>query len=154
MDKTFEEKWESSDVQNIMNKVANRYRTAIDFDDLESIKMQTLWRCIDRYDPDKGTKFTSYLYQQLSFAFKNKLKKKRKEYNVDTLESVDRKIQNAMEVKDMITGLDPEHADILNKRFYYNMTMQEIGTSNGYSRETARRRLKAALKICKKMVAD
>jgi len=154
MDKTFEEKWESSDVQNIMNKVANRYRTAIDFDDLESIKMQTLWRCIDRYDPDKGTKFTSYLYQQLSFAFKNKLKKKRKEYNVDTLESVDRKIQNAMEVKDMITGLDPEHADILNKRFYYNMTMQEIGTSNGYSRETARRRLKTALKICKKMVAD
>tara|TARA_Y100001938_G_C8083574_1_gene430574 strand:- start:238 stop:702 length:465 start_codon:yes stop_codon:yes gene_type:complete len=154
MDKTFEEKWKSSDVQNIMNKVANRYRTAIDFDDLESIKMQTLWRCIDRYDPDKGTKFTSYLYQQLSFAFKNKLKKKRKEYNVDTLESVDRKIQNAMEVKDMITGLDPEHADILNKRFYYNMTMQEIGTSNGYSRETARRRLKAALKICKKMVAD
>ena len=154
MDKTFEEKWKSSDVQNIMNKVVNRYRTAIDFDDLESIKMQTLWRCIDRYDPDKGTKFTSYLYQQLSFAFKNKLKKKRKEYNVDTLESVDRKIQNAMEVKDMITGLDPEHADILNKRFYYNMTMQEIGTSNGYSRETARRRLKAALKICKKMVAD
>ena len=73
MDKTFEEKWESSDVQNIMNKVANRYRTAIDFDDIESIKMQTLWRCIDRYDPDKGTKFTSYLYQQLSFAFKNKL---------------------------------------------------------------------------------
>ena len=153
MDKTFEEKWKSSDVQN-NEQGSNRYRTAIDFDDLESIKMQTLWRCIDRYDPDKGTKFTSYLYQQLSFAFNNKLKKKRKEYNVDTLESVDRKIQNAMEVKDMITGLDPEHADILNKRFYYNMTMQEIGTSNGYSRETARRRLKAALKICKKMVAD
>ncbi len=154
MDKTFEEKWESSDVQNIMNKVANRYRTAIDFDDIESIKMQTLWRCIDRYDPDKGTKFTSYLYQQLSFAFKNKLKKKRREYNVETLESVDRKAEYSMQVKDMITGLEPEYADVLNKRFYYNMTMQEIGKSNGYSRETARRRLKAALKICKKMVAD
>ena len=154
MDKTFEEKWESSDVQNIMNKVANRYRTAIDFDDIESIKMQTLWRCIDRYDPEKGTKFTSYLYQQLSFAFKNKLKKKRREYNVETLESVDRKAEYSMQVKDMITGLEPEYADVLNKRFYYNMTMQEIGKSNGYSRETARRRLKAALKICKKMVAD
>ena len=137
-----------------MNKVANRYRTAIDFDDIESIKMQTLWRCIDRYDSDKGTKFTSYLYQQLSFAFKNKLKKKRREYNVDTIESVDRQMQHAMEVRDMITGLDPEHADVLNKRFYHNMTMQEIGNSNGYSRETARRRLKTALKICKKMVAE
>ena len=126
MDKTFEEKWESSDVQNIMNKVANRYRTAIDFDDIESIKMQTLWRCIDRYDPDKGTKFTSYLYQQLSFAFKNKLKKKRREYNVETLESVDRKAEYSMQVKDMITGLEPEYADVLNKRFYYNMTMQEL----------------------------
>ena len=154
MDKAFEEKWESSDVQNIMNKVANRYRTAIDFDDIESIKMQTLWRCIDRYDPEKGTKFTSYLYQQLSFAFKNKLKKKRREYNVETLESVDRKAEYSMQVKDMITGLEPEYADVLNKRFYYNMTMQEIGKSNGYSRETARRRLKTALKICKKMVAD
>ena len=154
MDKIFEEKWESSDVQNIMNKVANRYRTAIDFDDIESIKMQTLWRCIDRYDSDKGTKFTSYLYQQLSFAFKNKLKKKRREYNVDTIESIDRQMQHAMEVRDMITGLDPEHADVLNKRFYHNMTMQEIGNSNGYSRETARRRLKTALKICKKMVAE
>ena len=154
MDKIFEEKWESSDVQNIMNKVANRYRTAIDFDDIESIKMQTLWRCIDRYDSDKGTKFTSYLYQQLSFAFKNKLKKKRREYNVDTIESVDRQMQHAMQVRDMITGLDPEHADVLNKRFYHNMTMQEIGNSNGYSRETARRRLKTALKICKKMVAE
>ena len=154
MDKIFEEKWESSDVQNIMNKVANRYRTAIDFDDVESIKMQTLWRCIDRYDPEKGTKFTSYLYQQLSFAFKNKLKKKRREYNVETLESVDRRAEYSMQVKDMITGLEPEYADVLNKRFYYNMTMQEIGKSNGYSRETARRRLKTALKICKKMVAD
>ena len=84
--KVFEEKWESSDVQNIMNKVANRYRRAIDFDDIESIKMQTLWRCIDRYNPDRGTKFTSYLYQQLSFAYKNKLKKKRREFNVDKIE--------------------------------------------------------------------
>ncbi|SVB43066.1 uncharacterized protein METZ01_LOCUS195920, partial [marine metagenome] len=31
-----------------MNKVASRYKNAIDFDDIESIKMQTLWRCIDK----------------------------------------------------------------------------------------------------------
>ena len=135
-------------------KSGSESRRAIDFDDIESIKMQTLWRCIDRYDPDKGTKFTSYLYQQLSFAYKNKLKKKRREYNVEQIESVDRKTQQVMEVKDIMTGLAPEHADVLSKRFYYNMTMQEIGKSNGYSRETARRRLGAALKICKKMVID
>ena len=147
----FEEYWKSSDVQNIMNKVANRYKRAIDFDDIESIKMQTLWKCIDKYDSSRGTKFTSYLYAQITFAFKNKLKKKRIEFNRnDALEKVDTKNSGRMEVFDILTGLDPELKDVINKRFYHNMTMVEIGKSNGYSRETARRRLKKAIKICKK----
>ena len=150
MDKKFEEYWKSSDVQNIMNKVANRYRRAIDMDDIESIKMQTLWKCIDKYDPSRGTKFTSYLYQQITFAFKNRLKKKRMEFNSECLEKVDTKNKGRMEVLDILTGLDSEMRDVIRKRFYYNMTMVEIGRSNGYSRETARRRLKKAIKICKK----
>ena len=147
---TFDEYWTSSDIQNIMNKVSNRYRNSIDVDDLESIKMQILWRCMDKYDPDRGTKFTSYLYQQLSFAYKNKIKKKRREFNVDIIENVDKKQQARMEVRDILMGLDPEDRDVLNKRYYHNMTMLEIGRSNGYSRETARRRLKKALKVCQK----
>lgn len=150
MDKNFEEYWKSIDIQNIMNKVASRYKNAIDFDDIESIKMQTLWKCIDKYDPNRGTKFTSYLYQQITFAFKNKLKKKRVEFNSGSLEKVDIKNKSRMDVLDILIGLDPEMRDILNKRFYYNMTMVEIGQSNGYSRETARRRLEKAIKICKK----
>ena len=150
MDNNFEEYWNSSDVQNIMNKVANRYKNAIDFDDIESIKMQTLWKCIDKYDPTRGTKFTSYLYQQITFAFKNKLKKKRIEFNNESLEKVDTRNKSRMEVFDILTGLDPELRDVLDKRFYHNMTMVEIGKSNGYSRETARRRLKKAIKMCQK----
>jgi len=146
----FEDYWKSSDVQNIMNKVANRYKNAIDFDDIESIKMQTLWKCIDKYDSSRGTKFTSYLYAQITFAFKNKLKKKRIEFNNDSLEKVDTKNRSRMEVFDILTGLDPELKDVIDKRFYHNMTMVEIGESNGYSRETARRRLKKAIKMCRK----
>jgi RNA polymerase sigma factor (sigma-70 family) len=153
MDNNFEEYWNSSDVQNIMNKVANRYKNAIDFDDIESIKMQTLWKCIDKYDPTRGTKFTSYLYQQITFAFKNKLKKKRIEFNNESLEKVDTRNKGRMEVFDILTGLDPELRDVLDKRFYHNMTMVEIGRSNGYSRETARRRLKKAIKMCQKNCA-
>jgi RNA polymerase sigma factor (sigma-70 family) len=150
LNNNFEEYWKSSDVQNIMNKVANRYRKSIDMDDIESIKMQTLWRCIDKYDETRGTKFTSYLYQQITFAFKNKLKKKRMEFNNDSIEKQDTNTGNKMEVFDILTGLEPELRDVIDKRFYHNMTMVEIGKSNGYSRETARRRLKKALKICRK----
>jgi RNA polymerase sigma factor (sigma-70 family) len=152
---TYEDYWKSSDVQNIMNKVANRYKNSIDPDDIESIKMQTLWRCMDKYDADRGTKFTSYLYQQISFAFKNKLKKKRMEFNRDeNFDKADISTRGRMEVFDILTGLDPELKDVIDKRFYHNMTMVEIGKSNGYSRETARRRLKKAIKVCKKNCLD
>ncbi len=150
IDKQFEEKWNSPDVQNIMNKVSNRYRRNIDHDDIESIKMDTLWKCIKKYDMSKS-KFTSYVYQQITFAFKNKVKKKRNEYNTDTLEKEDTNTRMKMEVTDIITGLDEEDSKILTQRFYDNMTMKEIGKRNGYSRETARRRLKNAIKLCKSM---
>jgi RNA polymerase sigma factor (sigma-70 family) len=117
---------------------------------LSDKEMEYLWRCIDKYDESRGTKFTSYLYQQITFAFKNKLKKKRMEFNNDSIEKQDTNTVNKMEVFDILTGLEPELRDVIDKRFYHNMTMVEIGESNGYSRETARRRLKKALKICKK----
>jgi RNA polymerase sigma factor (sigma-70 family) len=145
----FEEKWNDSNVRNIMNKVSNRYKNNIDLDDIESIQMNTLWRCIEKYDESRGTKFTSYLYQQLSYAFKNKIKKKRQEFNVDEFDKMDANYGNQMEVIDIVHGLDPDTAKILEQRFYNNMTMKEIGKRNGYSRETARRKLKNAIKTCK-----
>tara|TARA_Y100001938_G_scaffold147891_1_gene230183 strand:- start:729 stop:1193 length:465 start_codon:yes stop_codon:yes gene_type:complete len=153
MDKTFENYWNKIDIQNIMNKVAGRYKSAIDFDDIESIKMQTLWKCIEKYDKSRGSKFTSYLYQQLSFAFKNKLKSKKVEFANGEIEKPDPRSRNKYEVIDILTGLDADLEEVITQRFYHNMTMVEIGHANGYSRETARRRLKKAIKTCKKNCA-
>ena len=149
MNQQFEEKWNDSNVRNIMNKVSKQYRYKIDLDDIESIQMNTLWKCIEKYDENRGTKFTSYLYQQLSYAFKNKIKKKRQEFNVDKFDKMDANYGNKLEVIDIVHGLDPDTAKILEQRFYNNMTMKEIGKRNGYSRETARRKLKNAIKTCK-----
>jgi RNA polymerase sigma factor (sigma-70 family) len=147
IEKKFEDLWNDSNVQNIMNKVSNRYNRKIDLDDLESIKMDVLWKCIDKHDPSKS-KFTSYLYQQLTYAMKNKLKKKSNEFNCDSIEKQDDKYQSKLKVIDAVSGLDQEAINILSQRFYDNMTMAEIGKLNGYSRETARRRLKSAIKYC------
>lgn len=149
IDLKFEEKWYSQDVQNIMNKVTNRYKRNVDLDDIDSIKMNTLWTCLKKYDSSKGTKFTSYLYQQLSYAMKNEVKKRRMEYNVETVEKMDINTYSKMEVTDIVTGLEHEDSQILEQRFFHNMTMKEIGKTNGYSRETARRRLKNAVNLCK-----
>lgn len=142
------------DVVNIMNAVSNKYSKSIDLDEIDSIKMLTLWKCIKKFDPDRGAKFTSYLYQQLSFAFKNELKKKKQMWyrdnvQIDGTTSSD-SYDSFVEFRDTIFGLPEEVSTILQQRFLGNMTMVEIARANGYSRETARRRLKTAIKICKK----
>lgn len=142
------------DVVNIMNAVSNKYSRSIDIDEIESIKMLTLWKCVKKFDPERGAKFTSYLYQQLSFAFKNELKKKKQMWyrdnnQIDIIKNND-DYDSSIEFRDTISGLPEEVSRILKQRFLGNMTMVEIAKANGYSRETARRRLKRAIKICKK----
>lgn len=153
MDKSFDECLKDRDILNIMGKVEIGYRKAIDKDDLESIKMDTLWKCLKKYDESKGAKFTSYLFQQLDYAFRNKLKvnKKNMEYSWSGPDKSDHKTAQKEEVRDMLYGLSDEIKNILNQRFFQNMTMVEIADANGYSRETARRRLKIAIKKCKKI---
>ena len=165
MDK-IEKLLKDSNIVNIMNAVANRYSRSIDRDEIESIKMITLWICRDKYDSTRGAKFTSYLYQQLSFAFKNELKKKKNMLYLDNsqldffgyvFESSTHNLKSntflkdyRREFTDVLTGLPDEISSILKQRFLGNMTMVEIAKANGYSRETARRRLKKAVKMCKK----
>ena len=142
-------------IVNIMNAVSSRYTRSIDRDEIESIKMITLWKCIDKYDASRGAKFTSYLYQQLSFAFKNELKKRKQMIYLDSVkldfiksDSVYR--DSSREFIDTLLGLPEDVSSILKQRYLGNMTMVEIAKANGYSRETARRRLKRAIKMCKK----
>lgn len=142
-------------IVNIMNAVSNRYNRSIDRDEIDSIKMITLWKCIDKYDASRGAKFTSYLYQQLSFAYKNELKKKKQMLYLDSLQldfikSDSVYSDSSGEFMDVLSGLPKDVSDILKQRYIGNMTMVEIARANGYSRETARRRLKRAVKICKK----
>lgn len=133
-------------VVGIMNAVGSRYRT-IDPDQLDSIKLNTLWECAKKYDPTRGTKFTSFLYQNLTFAFKNELKKKIREFATETIEL--NTAAKATDYTDIFDGVPSEHAELLKQKYIYNMTMNEIGNINGYSRETARRKVAKAVKIYK-----
>ena len=148
MDK-FDSYLKDPDVNGVIYKVFSKYRGSIDVDELDSIKMLPLWNCIGKYDPDKGVKFTTFLYSYLTFACKNELKKKKREFGCEQIEALDYR-SNSRELRDIVDGLPPDVAKVLKQRFIYSMTMNEIGYANGYSRETARRRLIHAIQVCKK----
>lgn len=150
MDNILREYIKDSAIQNLMNVVCSKYQKSIDFDQMESIKLNTLWECLKKYDDTKGAKFTSFLYQRLTFALKNEVKpRKKKEFSVNEIENNTPEKKPLQSINELLDGLPSESAKILSQKYIYNMTMVEIGKENGYSRETARRKLKNAIKIFK-----
>lgn len=147
MDSKMKQLLSDPNILGIMNAVGAKYRS-IDPDQIDSIKLNTLWECSKKYDPKRGAKFTSYLYQNLNFAFKNELKKKSREFATDTLESS--AIDGYVDYDNIFDGIPSEYANLLQQKYIANMTMNEIGMVNGYSRETARRKVAKAVKIYKK----
>lgn len=150
--KTIEECLNDTSIKSIIKTVEGRYKNSIDPDDLSSASHETLWKCINKFDPDRNAKFTSYLYQQLNYAFKNQLKRDAKNKSHPT-NSIDKSTcdETMLEAMDLINSLPREFSSVLHQRFIDNMTIQEIGDANGYSRETARRRIKKAFVKCKEL---
>ena len=148
MDKTFEEALNNIDNIKVMNKVCTKYFAALSADDLYSLKLTTLWKCLNKYDPSKKTKFTTFLYQQLDYAIRNTLKKKKREFNCRQLEKSIDAVDNIDHVLD---GLSDEYTVLIKQKYVYGMTMEEMGRQNGYRRATARRRFKTALKSFEKI---
>ena len=102
--------------------------------------------CLDKYDPSRKTKFTTYLYQQLSFAIKNFLKKRKREFTNIPFETYKESSEN---INLVLADFPEEYATLLKQKYIFNMTMQEIGESNGYSRKTARRKINRAKQYLK-----
>lgn len=150
----FEDALESSDCSKVMHSVCYRYNKKLHKDDAKSLKLQTLWECCQKYDPNhpKKTKFTSFLYQQLDYKIKNLLKKYKKEKtNVAYQNPI--YLESNLEFE-ILESLREEEKNILKQYYLKNMTMEEIGKANGYSRETARRRLKKVIHKCKDILNE
>jgi RNA polymerase sigma factor (sigma-70 family) len=141
MNRNIDEAVVNIDYKKIMDKVCSKYNRFVDADDLSSMRMVTLWQCLNKFDPSRNVKFTSYLYQQLTFAIKNFLKKKKREFTNIPFDVAKESMEN-MEV--VMLDFPDEYKKLLRQKYIYRMTMSEIGQINGYSRETARRRFNKA----------
>lgn len=149
----FEEALKSIDNQKIMQAVCYRFKKMLDEDDAESLRMQALWECCNKYDPNhpKKTKFTSYLYERLLNKIRNHLKRKRREKTgyVPEKSYMPRELEF-----DILNSLSEEDKYILTQSYLHKMTIEEIGKANGYSRETARRKLNKIKKRCVELISN
>ena len=142
MNRNIDEAVKNIDYKRIMDKVCSKYNRYVDEDDMSSIRLHTLWQCLNKFDPERKVKFTTFLYQQLTFAIKNHLKRQRREYTNIPFAVAQR---GGLDVDVALLDMPREMSDLLEQKYVSKMTMSEIGEANGYSRETARRRLKKAV---------
>jgi len=150
-DEEFDVAW--SDINNIkiINKVCSKYVKIIPRDELDRCKLIALWEALKAYDPEKGQRFTSFLYNRIDWECKKQLydinkRNRQKKYN-EALHFADDK--SDLEIKDVIQKLHPRLRKVIYQRFFERLTMEEIAKENDYSRETARRYILHALKKLK-----
>ena len=143
MNRNIDEAVKNIDYKKIMDKVCSKYNRFVDADDLSSLRMLTLWDCLKKFDTSRNVKFTSYLYQQLTYAIKNHLKKKKREFTNIPFDVAKDPVEN---VNVILIDFPTEYRNLLKQKYISRMTMTEIGLANGYSRETARRKVNKAIK--------
>tara|TARA_Y100000296_G_C5152468_1_gene247183 strand:- start:1083 stop:1550 length:468 start_codon:yes stop_codon:yes gene_type:complete len=143
MNRNIDEAVKNIDYKKIMDKVCSKYNRFVDADELSSLRMLTLWDCLKKFDISRNVKFTSYLYQQLTYAIKNHLKKKKREFTNIPFDVSKDPVEN---INVILIDFPPEYRNLLKQKYISRMTMTEIGLANGYSRETARRKVNKAIK--------
>jgi len=131
-------------------------------DEMKAIMQSTLWKCVQQFDETKNAKFSSYLYRSLDNNTRRIYKKsqKVKGREVRYIPNVHQKVYNTeaiTEAKDILLSVkdkNEEYYNILVQKYYYNYTNEEIGKLNGYGKECARKKIKKALDLCRKMCID
>lgn len=157
----FTELWMHSEIQSLLTRISAGYTKKMDVEEIESTKMQALWDSIRKFDFSKNTKFTTFLYLMFSYSMLSSWKKNPKHKRLysevsthqvsDIEEIVDSKQLSRLDALDFTVGLNEDMAEIVDVYFFKNLSTCEIAKKYGYSRETARRKVKTALKHMKKM---
>jgi RNA polymerase sigma factor (sigma-70 family) len=139
----------------VISKATRRFRKDIPKDDLIRCGLMATWKSIQKYDENRKAQFTSYLYKRTLWECLDYLTEKYRnnkmlcQMDVDTFPD-----KEPGHFEDIIEELPSEEQKLLRQRFFYGMTLEEIGIENGYSYETSRYQLIRVLKNLKSRISD
>lgn len=142
-------------IVKIMNKASRRFKNQLDKDTIYTCQINALWKTFVNHNPDKGAKFTTYLYNGVfiecmkEIKFANKLSSKAVGKLHDNIAQKD----NSFIISEMLDELkDPSEREMFLDKLS-NMTIAEISKKHNTNRESARRKIhKIIRKLQKKFI--
>lgn len=161
----FDAAWMNESNRKVVFAVVGRARTLLTPDEMESVAARALWKALSYHLEEYGQLFTSTLHRVATWTLAGELRTKvRQEAKAQRVRSVERlrrepdeppgASEDATYVAELLAMLeDAEQASLLREYYLEGRTAEEIGRSRGYSRETSRQRLKAALAAARDLPA-
>jgi len=157
IDRDMEKALNNKDVVRIMNKSAYRFSNQIDRDELYSCQLKALWQALVNFKPDKGSKFTTYLYNGVfieclkEVQFQDKHKRFSKCILHNNVQAKPDLSKEMVEIFDELRN-DEERELIMDK--YSNMSIKEIAMKHNINRETVRKKIKNIMARIKKQLEE
>jgi len=151
-EKTIEELLCDQNVVKIARKASIRFNKQLNEDEIYTCILNALWKAIKKYDPNFGSKFTTYLYNGVIMEcltqqkFNSNLKYHPHIHNVQD----GRNYISNIDILDYISKC--EHPDIIYDYYFNNKSIKEIAKENNVCGETIRLRIKKNLKKFKNQV--
>ncbi len=142
----------NEDIKKICMKAASSFSECLSKDEIENCIHNAAWSASLNYDPDRKTKFATYLYRGVvnecikCKKFTKKNKANHVPINNNLLSGKFSRFEKIELLDEIRVCSEP---DILIDRFFYNMTLSEIAVKKGLSKETVRFKLKKNLDFLK-----
>lgn len=148
----------NKDVKNIVRHYCLKFKKQFDEDDLQSISMYAVWRCLQYYKDEYNKKFTSNLCTFLKFEFLRELKKQ-KPKNI-FLNHLEKEVSGFVDVElnDILSYIKNKisiTSYYLIKQFCLEKRKpKEIAVLNGWSISYTKKQIKKSLNIIGELICQ
>jgi hypothetical protein len=128
-------------IVKIMNQASKRFRNQLDADSIRTCQLNALWKTFVNYNPEKGAKFTTYLYKGVFIECMKEIKFSNKNKSFGMLHhNISSKADPFFSIDLMDEFKNSEDRDLIEDRLS-NMTIAEISEKRGKNRESIRRKI-------------
>lgn len=150
---------DNEDVIKVCKKATKKFHKNLSQEEIDSCVMLALWRSVRNFDPELGYKFTSYLWNGVTFeckycmkfnrapsrkyvgvTFNSELMTKTLKVQTDKHSELDAESRELKE--EIMTCEDPE---LIFDRYFNNMTVSELAKKRGVARREINKKLEKML---------
>lgn len=141
MNTKIENALKDENILKIMNKASKRFKNQLDADSIKTCQLNALWKTFLNHDPNKGAKFTTYLYKGVFIECMKEIKFSQKTKLFGKLhDNITSNIDYTFLIDLMDEFPNVEDRSLIQDRLE-NMTISEISNKHGKNRETVRRKI-------------